>query len=309
MSFDINSVHKIRLSFQKSFFKKIVYKMKKLLSSLLMTFALLLGTNIAIAQINTPAASPFCKMEQTVGLTDVTLEYSRPSVKGRILFVDIESFGKMWRTGANSATKITFSDDVKLEGQKVPAGTYAIYSIPDPTDWTIMLNSDLTIGGNVSNYKEATEVARFKVKGYKRSSSVETFTIDIGDIKSNSATIAIKWGNYFVPFKMEVNYDDTVMKQIEAAMGGPSRGEFYTAAKYYFDNGKDMDKAYEWAQKANEMGERYWQLRLEAQILAKMGKHQDAIAKLEKSSSVAKSAGNEGYAKANAKMAKEWARM
>ena len=149
--------------------------MEKLLTSLFMMAAVMMVTNSAIAQINTPAASPGCKVEQVVGLTTVNLDYSRPSVKGRTLFVDVEAFGSIWRTGANRATKITFSDDVKIEGNSVPAGTYALYSIPDPTDWTIMLYKDLTVGGNVSKYNKADELVRFKVKGYKRSSFVESF--------------------------------------------------------------------------------------------------------------------------------------
>ena len=268
----------------------------------LLTLAVLMVTNSAIAQISTPAPSPFCKMEQQVGLTDITLEYSRPSVKGRILFVDVEEFGKIWRTGANAATKITFSSDVKLEGNSVPAGTYALYSIPDPTDWTIMLYKDLTLGGNVGKYDKSKEAARFKVRGYKRSSSVESFTIDIGDLKAGSATMALKWGNYYVPFKIEVAYDAAVMKQIESAMAGTTRGEYYTAAKYYYDNGKDMKKAYEWVKMANAKAERYWQLRLQAQIESKLGMKSEAKATLQKSSAAAQAAGNMGYAKANKKL-------
>ena len=119
--------------------------MKKLLTSLFMIAAVMMVSNSTMAQISTPASSPGCKMEQVVGLTTVELDYSRPSVKGRTLFVDVEAFGSIWRTGANGATKITFSDDVKIEGNAVPAGTYALYSIPDPVDWTIMLYKDLTM--------------------------------------------------------------------------------------------------------------------------------------------------------------------
>ena len=276
--------------------------MKKLLTSLFMIAAVMMVSNITMAQIKTPAPSPGCKVEQVVGLTTVKLDYSRPSVKGRVLFVDVEAFGSIWRTGANQATKITFTDDVKIEGNAVPAGTYALYSIPDPVDWTIMLYKDLTVGGNVSKYNEKDELARFKVKGYKRSNFVESFTIDIADIKADGATMSLKWGNWYVPFKLEVSYDDQVMKQIESAMAGTTRGEFYSAAKYYYDNGKDMKKAYEWAKMANQKGERYWQLRLQAQIEAKLGMKAEAKSTIGKSSAVAKAAGSAGYAKANDKI-------
>ncbi|MFT6319719.1 MAG: hypothetical protein ACJAT4_000636 [Granulosicoccus sp.] len=276
--------------------------MKKLLTSLFMIAAVMMVSNSTMAQISTPAPSPGCKMEQVVGLTTVELDYSRPSVKGRTLFVDVEAFGSIWRTGANGATKITFSDDVKIEGNAVPAGTYALYSIPDPVDWTIMLYKDLTIGGNVSKYNEEDELARFKVKGYKRSNFVESFTIDIADVKADGATMSLKWGNWYVPFKLEVSYDDQVMGQIESAMAGTTRGEFYSAAKYYYDNGKDMKKAHEWATVANQKGERYWQLRLQAQIEAKLGMKKEAMVTMGKSSAVAKAAGSAGYAKANDKI-------
>jgi len=276
--------------------------MKKLLTSLFMIAAVMMVSNGAMAQINTPAASPSCKMEQVVGLTTVSLDYSRPSVKGRTLFVDVEAFGSIWRTGANRATKITFSDDVKIEGNTVPAGTYALYSIPDPVTWTIMLYKDLTLGGNVSKYNKADELARFKVKGYKRSNFVESFAIDIADINSDGATMSLKWGNWYVPFKLEVSYDDQVMKQIETTMAGTSRGDYYSAAKYYFDRNKDMKQAYEWAKMANQKGERYWQLRLQAQIEAKLGMKAEAKSTIAKSSAVAKAAGSVGYAKANDKI-------
>jgi len=280
--------------------------MKKLLTLLLTALAILVVSETAIAQINTPAPSPKIKMEQTVGLTTVTLEYSRPSVKGRNLFVDVEEFGKIWRTGANQATKITFSDDVKLEGKSVPAGTYALYSIPDPTNWTIMLYKDTKLGGNTSKYDKTKEQARFKVKGYKRSSFVESFFIDISDLKDGGATMALKWGNYYVPFKLEVSYDDAVMKQIETAMAGTSRGEYYSAASYYYKAGKDMNKAYDWVKKANEIDQKFWQLRLQARIEAKLGKYKQAITTAGISSALAKKAGNMGYVKMNDKDIKEW---
>ncbi|HFA51719.1 MAG TPA: DUF2911 domain-containing protein [Bacteroidetes bacterium] len=279
--------------------------MKKLLFTFF-AIAALAAFTVAGAQINTPAPSPFCKMEQKVGLTDVTLEYSRPSMRGRKLFVDVESFGKIWRTGANASTKITFSDDVKLEGHNIPAGTYAIYTIPDPSTWTVMIYKDLTIGGNISKYDEANELVRFKVARKRLSEPVETFTINIGNFAANTAEIALQWGEYHVPIKLEVNYDDKVVKDIERTMAGPSRSEYYTAANYYFNSGRDLNQALAWAKKANEMGERYWQLRLQAKIEAKMGKYKEAIATANRSSAVAKEAGNEDYKKGNDKYIADW---
>lgn len=279
--------------------------MKRALFTLLAIVAVACFSNLE-AQINTPAPSPFSKLEQKVGLTDVTVEYSRPSMKGRKLFVDVESFGNIWRTGANSSTKISFSDDVKLEGNKVPAGTYALYTIPDPGSWTIMIYKDLTLGGNVSKYDESMEVTRFKVTRKRLTEPVETFTINIGGFAANTAEIALQWGEYHVPIKLEVNYDDKVLKDIEATMAGPSRGEYYTAARYYYDSNRDLEQAHKWIIKANEVSERYWQRRLQAQIEAKMGKYKQAISTAKRSTQLAKEAGNNGYVKMNAKSIEDW---
>ncbi len=279
--------------------------MKKVLFTVL-AFAFAMSFTALEAQITTPAASPFCKIEQKVGLTDVSVEYSRPSMKGRKLFVDVESFGNIWRTGANASTKITFGDDVKVEGHDVPAGTYAIYTIPDPSTWTVMLYKDLTLGGNVAKYDEEMEAARFKVTRTRLSEPVETFTISIGNFAGNTAEIALQWGEYHVPIKLEVNYDDKVVKDIEATMGGPTRGEYYTAARYYYDTDRDMAKAHEWIKNANEAGERFWQLRLQALIEAKMGDYKAAIATAKRSTELAKEAGNDGYVKMNAESIASW---
>ncbi|MEM9920894.1 MAG: DUF2911 domain-containing protein [Bacteroidota bacterium] len=276
--------------------------MKKLILSLLVVATVF----TAQAQINTPSSSPFCKLEQMVGLTNITIEFSRPSVKGRELFVEVEKWGKVWRTGANASTKITFSDDVKLHGKDVPKGTYAIYSIPDPNEWTVMLYKDLSLGGQVSKYDEKQELLRFKVKTMKMPMSAESFNFMFDNLQDNSAEIAFMWGNYYVPFNVEVEVDSRVSKQIEQVMGGPSRGEYYTAARYYYVNDKGMGQALDWIQKANAIDSKFWQLRLEAQILAKMGRYKDAIATAEKSTAIAKEAGNLDYPDMNARSIAEW---
>ncbi|MEO1262324.1 MAG: DUF2911 domain-containing protein [Bacteroidota bacterium] len=279
--------------------------MKKVLFTIL-TFAFVASLNMLEAQIQTPAPSPFCKFEQKVGLTDVTVEYSRPSMRGRKLFVDVESFGNIWRTGANASTKITFSDDVKVEGNNLAAGTYALYTIPDPSSWTIMFYKDLTLGGNVGGYDAGMEAARFKVTRKRLTEEVETFTINIGSFAENTAEIALQWGEYHVPIKLEVSYDEKVLKDIESTLAGPSRGEYYTAARYYYTTDRDLNKAYEWVKKANSISEKYWQLRLQAQIEAKMGKVDQAVLTANKSSKVAAEAGNKGYKKGNDRYISEW---
>jgi DUF2911 family protein len=283
--------------------------MKKLiLSTLLVCTFFLVQTS---AQIQTPGASPSAKIMQTVGLTDITIDFSRPGKKGRELFVDVEKWGQMWRTGANASTKIEFSDDVKIEGKDVKKGKYAIYSIPGKETWTVMLYSDLSLGGNVNGYDASKEVLRFNVKTIMSTEEMESFNFMFDNLTDNSATIAFMWGKYYVPFKVEVEVDKKVMAAIEKTMAGVSRNDYYQAALYYSKSNKDLDQALTWAKAANDIaakeGEpRYWQLRLEAQIYAQKGDYNRAKAKMNESSEAAKKAGNNGYAEANEKMAMDW---
>ncbi len=275
--------------------------------------AILFFCQPAIAQIDYPSPSPLAKLHQKVGLTDVKVEYSRPAKKGRILFVDVEEFGKIWRTGANASTKISFSDDVTLEGKPVPAGEYALYSIPGKTDWTIMLYKDLSLGGNIGEYDESKEVVRVNVKAEKRSFSVESLTIDIGNISANGATIALIWGEYYVPVKMEVDTDAKVNAQIEDYMKNPlaSVGNNYAqAANFYFRKDKDLNSALEWIDKAIEINPTaFWNIQTKARILGKMENYSGAITAAQKSSEVAKAAENDfGYIDANQKLIDDWSK-
>jgi len=265
-----------------------------------------------MAQIQTPSASPSAKIMQTVGLTDITIEFSRPSKKGRELFVEIEKWGQMWRTGANRSSKIEFSDDVKIAGKEVKKGKYAIYSIPGKETWTVMLYSDLSLGGNVNGYDKSKEVLRFDAKTVVHEFDImESFSFMFDNLKDNSAEIGFAWGPYYVPFTVEVEVDSKVTAAIEKTMKGISRNDYYQAALYYSKSGKDLDQALTWVKAANEIAEkegnpRYWQLRLEAQIQAKKGDYKRAAAKIAESTAAAKKAGNNGYAEANKKMAMEW---
>ncbi len=283
--------------------------MKKLILSALAICTLCFSQSFA--QIQTPSASPFSKIMQTVGLTDITIEFSRPSKKGRELFVDIEKWGKMWRTGANASTKIEFSDDVTIEGKEVKKGKYAIYSIPGKETWTVMLYSDLSLGGNIGAYDTSKEVLRFDVQTVITNEEMESFNFIIDNLKMNSAVIGFIWGKYYVPFTVEVDVDSKVMNDIEKAFAGVSRNDYYQAARYYYSAGKDLDQALTWAKEANRIAEeegnpRYWQLRLEAQIQAKKGDYKRAVAKIAESTAAARKAGNNGYAEANEKMATDW---
>lgn len=267
----------------------------------------------ALAQVEYPAPSPLAKLHQRVGVTDVKIEYSRPARKGRTLFVDVEEFGKIWRTGANASTKISFSNDVTLEGKPVPAGEYALYSIPGKTEWSVMLYKDLSLGGNVGAYDESKEAVRVNVPVEMLPMSIESFTIDIGNITNDGATLGLVWGEYYVPVKLGVNTEKIVSAQIEEYMENPmaSVGNNYAqAANFYFQNDKDLDSALEWIDKAIEIDPNaFWNIQTKARILGKMERYDEAIEAAKKSSEVAGAAESDfGYINANQKLIDGWSK-
>lgn len=272
---------------------------------------LLFGAVSLQAQINTPAPSPSATLTQTVGLTEVTIDYSRPGVKDRVIFAEdgLVPFGKMWRTGANARTKISFSDDVKFGGKDVAAGTYALFTIPTANKWTVILYTDYNGGGTPSEYDESKEAARFMVDSKKLGMHVESFTISVNDLRNSSASVWLMWEKTMISIPVEVDVDTKVMADIERAMAGTSARDYYLAASYYHDAGKDLEQALAWVKKANEKDPRFWQVRREALILADLGRYKDAIVAAEKSKSMAKEAGNMDYVSMNEKSIAEWSKM
>lgn len=272
----------------------------------MLSLALLLCAT-SFAQIKTPAASPSAKLMQTVGLTDVEIEYSRPSAKGRTIFAadGLVPYGKVWRTGANSISKITFSDDVMVEGNKVPAGSYGILSIPGASDWAVHFYTYEK--GSWSSYVEKTPALVVNVKSMMTKSMTETFTMNIANVTSKGAELQISWANVVVPVKMSVMVDDRVMAAIDKTMAGPSNNDYYAAASYYLDAGKDMKKALTWIQKATNVEKpKFWQVRKEALIQAELGNTKAAIKTAKKSLELSKIAGNDDYVKMNEDSIKEW---
>ncbi len=261
------------------------------------------------AQIDTPAPSPFSKVEQKVGLTDVTLEYSRPSMRGRTIFGDLVPYDKLWRTGANAYTKITFSDDVIIDGQEVEAGTYSIFTKPGKSSWEIFLYTDTEGGGVPEEWDEDKIAAQSNSEVYPLPMKIETFTMSFGELESGSAHLGMMWENTYVPLKIEVPTDKMVSKSIETTLQGNPKGEdYYAAAVYYLNEDKDIDKAMEWMDKAMEMTEEpaFWQLRQQSLIQAKAGDKKAAIKTAKKSLAKAKEAGNDDYVKMNTDSLKEW---
>lgn len=273
-------------------------------SSLILLFVAGLAT-LAMGQLQTPAPSPAAKTTQTVGLTDVTIEYSRPGVKGRTIFGDLVPYDKIWRTGANAATKITFSDDVTIEGKELKGGSYAILTKPSATMWAVHFYPYES--GNFGTYVEKEPAVAVSVAPQTLPLKVENFTMGVGNLHNEGGDLQIIWDNIYVPIKLGVNTDAKVMAQIDRMMAGPSANDYYAMGQYMHDAGKDLNKALKFVQKATKGDSpRFWQVRREALILADLGRKAEALEAAKLSMQLAKEAGNDDYVRMNEKSIKEW---
>lgn len=272
-------------------------QMKKIIVLLLVV----LSTGAMAQGIKTPAPSPTQTMKQDFALSSIEITYSRPAAKGRKVFGDLVPYGKIWRTGANAATKITFGEDVKVGGMPVKAGSYALYTVPNAGEWEIIINKGANNSG-LSGYKTEDDVARFKAKAYDLPTTIETFTVMLGDLSPSSANVQILWENTAVMFTVEADIDSKIMKDINTAMNVDNR-PYFQAASYYFEAGKEMSKALEWANKAVEaQPTAYWVMHLKAKIQAKMGDRPGAKATALKSIELAKAGKNDDYVALNQKL-------
>jgi hypothetical protein len=243
-------------------------------------------------RVDFPTASPACTLKQHVGLTDIEIVYSRPGVKGRTIFGGIVPYGQVWRTGANQATKVTFSTPVKLEGTDIPAGTYALFTIPGQKEWTIIISTNAAQWG-AFQYNEKDDFARFKVTPVTLTdTTIETFTIEFNRIRDESAVLNLVWDKTVVPIHMEVEVTSKLVSQIEATMATPGKksdGFYFQAATFYFNHDQDLKKALDWvnAGLADNPRIAYEMLYLKAQILAKQGDKAGAIAAARQSTELA----------------------
>ena len=285
------------------------------LSAVVATAVTLLAAPAAHAQIATPQASPKSTVTQRVGLTDITIVYSRPGVKARNIFGTVVPFGKRWRTGANATTSIKFSDDVTIEGKKVPAGEYGLYTIPNKTEWLVVLNKNTKLGAEVDGFKDDQDVARFSVKPYKVASKVETFTIGFTDITPATANVAMEWEMTGAKFKVTADVESKVMAQIDEKItkaATPAPGDLAAAAVYYFDNNKDLKQALAWMEKANAAEPtKFWNLNTEAKIRLKMKDYAGATkaAEASKKAALAATPPNGEYVKMNEELMAEAKKM
>lgn len=279
--------------------------MKKTLLSLFVATLTLSGN----AQVKTPQPSPSAKIEQQVGLTDVSVEYSRPGVKGRKVFGNLVPYGKLWRTGANKNTVVTFSDDVTIDGKSLKKGSYALFTKPNASSWEVIFYSDPNNWGTPRKFDNSKVALSTTVKTEKMPMLIESFTITIDNLKNSSAVLGILWENTYAGIKFNVPTDKAVSASINRVMAGPSANDYYSAASYYMDEGKDVKKAMQWIDKAVEMTSkepRFWILRKQSLIHAKAGDKKGAIKAAKASLMHAKKAGNDDYIKLNKDSLKEW---
>lgn len=245
-----------------------------------------------------PALSPTAKITQSFSTSEITIDYSRPSMRGRKVFGGLVAFGEVWRTGANGATRVTFGEDVMLGGKEIKSGTYALYTIPGATEWEIILNKGVGNWGT-GGYTTDDDVARFKVKPTQFNNAAETFTITIDDITFNTCDITLKWENTKVVIPVKANNAERISNDIVKAVEQPSI-PYYQAASYYNETNQNLEKALEYITKAtNERADAFWMWHLKAKIAKKLGKKDIAIEAANKAIEVSKGGPYEAEQKRN----------
>lgn len=266
--------------------------------------ALMLGFLVfAEAQtVRTPQPSTTTTVKQEFGLSTIELSYSRPNMKGRKIFGDLVPFNnQVWRTGANGATTLTFSDEVIIGGTKIPAGKYGLLTIPGASEWTIIITRQTDVTSPAA-YDQTKDVVRLKAKPEQMPMSIETFTIMFNDVMPSSIALGMMWDKTYVEFPITADIDGKVMAQIDNAMNKDNK-PYFQAAMYYMDNGKDLNKANEWFDKAIAQNPTaFWVYHQKANCLAKLGKKSEAIATANKSIELAKAAKNDDYVALNNKL-------
>jgi hypothetical protein len=269
--------------------------MKKILLS---AFAIFCISFISGAQVKMPAPSPTQKVKQDFGIGSIELTYSRPSIKGRKIFGDLVPFNKLWRTGANAATRIVFSDAVEIGGKKLDSGTYVLYTVPGIDNWEIILNKGLENWGT-DGYKEAQDVVRFKIEPSKMKTKLESFTMEFSDVKPETCSLDIKWEKTSVSIPIVASFKDKVKAQIEAAMKTDKK-PYWQAAQFYNEYDKNLPLALENSTKAiEENKEAFWIWLYKAKIQKEMGDMTGAMESSKKSMELAAAAKNDDYVKMN----------
>ena len=258
------------------------------MKKLVLTLFKLCFFSISFSQIKTPQPSPSCSIKQTVGITEISVNYSRPGAKDRAIFGELVPYNKIWRTGANKATAITFDSDVIFGESKVKKGTYSLFTVPGENDWIVMLNKETELWG-AGNYNKEDEVASFKVKSKKTTDFAESFTIDFNAFSAFGAMMNLTWENTQISIPVMTLGKEKLAEQFKKELvDGPDAGLFYNGARFYLDNNLDIDLALEWITVATEKRpEAFWMLYQQARILDKAGNKKEAIQAAQKVISIA----------------------
>lgn len=255
-------------------------------------------------QLNTPQPSPTQTIKQNFGLSSIELSYSRPGMKGRKIFGDLVPYGNVWRTGANNATTLTFADEVTIGGTKIKPGKYGLLTIPEKKSWTIIISKQTDVS-SPSQYKQDQDLVRVEAKTMDMDDAVETFTMQFANIKPNSCELHIMWDRTAVALPISTDVEAKVMNQIDQLMNKDNR-PYFNAAMYYMDNGKDLNQALAWFDKAVELQPKaFWMHHQRANCLAKLGKKTEAKAAAETSKALATEQKNDDYVKLNEKLLAE----
>ena len=248
----------------------------------------------AQSSLKLPALSPTAKISQDFSVSNIEISYSRPSMRGRKIFGDLVPYGKVWRTGANSATKLKIGEDMEINGQKIKAGEYALYTIPDKDSWRIILNTGVGNWG-AEGYSSENDVAHFTVKPGKLEEDVQTFSINITDITFNTCKIELVWERTKVVLSVVANNGDAVAANIDKAINHPPTIPYFQVANYYYETNQNTDMANSYVNKALEQDPKaYYMWYLKARIEKRLGHNDEAIAAAKKSMELAAGTAFEG---------------
>lgn len=275
----------------------------------IIVFSFALITWSSYAQITTPKASPLAKIEQKVGLADITIQYSRPGKKDRVVFGDVVPFGEIWRFGANENTKITSSDALIFGKDTLKAGTYAIFTKPNKDKWEVYFYTETTNWGTPDKWEEQKVALKLTSPVVTLNDVVENLTISFDNLQNSGATLQFSWDKTRINIPFTVNTKEKVLASIKKTMDGPTANDYHQAANFYFQEKLDLKQALIWSTKAVEMRpEAYWMSRLMAQLQASNGDYKGAIETAKKSIIAAEKDGDNNYVKMNKASIEEWSK-
>ena len=273
-----------------------------------MKYLLVFVCSYGLAQIQTLQPSPSAKIEQVVGLTNVTIDYSRPAKRDRKIMGELVPMGEIWRAGANENSTLSFSDPVKVGGKNLDAGTYSLFIRPGKSMWEVFFYTETDNWGLPEKWNTESSAVVVETEIIQLKNTIEAFTISLDDLYNNGANINIKWENTKVSIPIEVPTHSKMMSSITKTIKkDPKSRDYYNAAIYYRQSNQDLNQAKKWIAKAIEMDpDKFWMYRQQSLILAKLNEKDIAIAAAKTSLKLAQEAGNMDYVRLNTKSIKEW---